>query len=152
MDEPRPVSGPLRLVLLALGWVLVGLAALGIFVPVLPTTPLLILAAACFVRSSPRLYRWILDSRLFGPLIRHWRATRTIPVKAKATAITLIVIVGGISVVFSLTNPWTRVLLGITLLTLIVWILRLPTVVPSVPVGSEDAATPSSADGEAPRP
>jgi uncharacterized membrane protein YbaN (DUF454 family) len=127
MDGPITTSGLLRVVLLVLGWLFVGLAALGVLLPVLPTTPFLIVAAACFVRSSPRFYRWVVRSRLFGPLIQNWRATRTIPGRAKAIAIAFIVIVGGSSVVFFLTNPWVRLLLAATLLTLILWLLRVPT-------------------------
>jgi hypothetical protein len=127
MDEPTPATGPLRLVFLGLGWLFVGLGALGIPLPVLPTTPFLLLAAACFARSSTRLHRWLLASPLFGPIIRHWHATRTIPARAKVSAVALIVIVGGSSVAFSLTSPWARVLVGATLLSSILWILRIPT-------------------------
>ena len=69
-------------------WLLAGACSLltgfvGIFLPVLPTVPFLILAAACFTRSSARLERWLLDHPQFGPLLRDWRERGAIPVRAK---------------------------------------------------------------------
>lgn len=115
----------MRAVLLTLGWLFVGLAGLGIVLPVLPTTPLLLLAAACFARSSPRLYRKLLDSRTFGPMIRNWRETRSISRRAKFNAITLLLIVGGGSAFFCLDSLWARGLLLAVLVGVAVWIARI---------------------------
>jgi uncharacterized membrane protein YbaN (DUF454 family) len=99
--EPDPVSsGPLRWLLLTMGFVFVGLAGLGVVLPVLPTAPFLLIAAACFARSSARFYHWLLANRLFGPMIRDWRETRSIPLRAKVSAIAMVVLVGGSSVLF----------------------------------------------------
>ncbi|MGP2493318.1 MULTISPECIES: DUF454 family protein [Phyllobacteriaceae] len=68
---------------LVLGLLLVALGFVGAFLPVLPTTPFLILAAACFARSSRRLETWLLDHRRFGPILRDWRRRGAIPRKAK---------------------------------------------------------------------
>ncbi|MER2510687.1 MAG: YbaN family protein [Amaricoccus sp.] len=73
--------------MLALGGFFVAVGAVGVVLPVLPTTPFLILAAACFARSSPRFERWLLDHRIFGPLLRDWRARGAIPVRAKVAAV-----------------------------------------------------------------
>jgi uncharacterized membrane protein YbaN (DUF454 family) len=89
-----------RPLLIAFGLLFVGLAVLGMFLPVLPTTPLLLLALACFARSSERLHGWLLSHRAFGPLLKHWHETRSMPRRAKIGAIASIVIVGGISVLF----------------------------------------------------
>jgi uncharacterized membrane protein YbaN (DUF454 family) len=75
-----------RTAFLALGYLMVVLGFLGIFLPVLPTTPFLILAAGCFARSSPRLERWLLDHPRFGPLLRDWRERGAIPRRAKTLA------------------------------------------------------------------
>ncbi|WP_157019548.1 YbaN family protein [Mesorhizobium xinjiangense] len=77
----------MRAVFLALGLVFVGLGFVGAFLPVLPTTPFLILAAACFARSSQRLESWLLEHRRFGPVLREWRLRGAIPRKAKLMAL-----------------------------------------------------------------
>ncbi len=76
-------SPALRGIYLVLGLLLVALGFIGAFLPVLPTTPFLILAAACFTRSSRRLETWLLDHRRFGPILRDWRQRGAIPRKAK---------------------------------------------------------------------
>ena len=121
------LRGPLRTLLLASGFLFVGLAALGAVLPVLPTTPFLLVAAACFARSSPRFYGWLLANRLFGPLIREWRETRSMPLHAKVSAIGMIALVGGSSVVFFLANPWLQLGVGAVLAGLVGWLLRIPT-------------------------
>jgi len=126
--EPNPVSsGPLRWLLLTMGFVFVGLAGLGAVLPVLPTAPFLMVAAACFARSSTRFYDWLLSNRLFGPMIRDWRETRSIPLRAKVSAITLVVLVGGSSVLFWVANPWVQLGVTVFLLGLIVFLLSIPT-------------------------
>ncbi len=94
------MSGFHKPILIACGLLLVGLAVLGMFLPVLPTTPLLLLALACFARSSERLHGWLLSHRAFGPILKHWHETRSMPRSAKIGAVASIVIVGGISVLF----------------------------------------------------
>lgn len=69
------------------GWFCTGLGVAGIFIPLLPTVPLLLLAAACFARSSPRYYAWLLDHPRLGPLIVAYRAGDGIPLRAKVLAI-----------------------------------------------------------------
>jgi uncharacterized protein len=71
---------------LALGSLLVVIGFIGVFLPVLPTTPFLILAAGCFARSSPRLENWLLTHPRFGPVLQSWREHGAIPRKAKLLA------------------------------------------------------------------
>lgn len=77
----------MRRVYLALGLAFVAIGFVGAFLPVLPTTPFLILAAACFARSSPRLEGWLLAHPRFGPLLRAWREHGAIPSRAKLMAL-----------------------------------------------------------------
>jgi uncharacterized protein len=77
----------MRLVYFLLGLACIALGFVGAFLPVLPTTPFLILAAACFTRSSPRLEAWLLDHPRFGPALRAWRERGAISPKAKLMAL-----------------------------------------------------------------
>lgn len=72
---------------LVAGLTFVALGVIGAFLPVLPTTPFMILAAACFARSSTRLENWLLDHERFGPLLRDWRTRGAIPKRAKRAAL-----------------------------------------------------------------
>lgn len=73
----------MRVVWATCGLLCVGLGILGVFLPLLPTTPFMLLAAWCFARSSERLHRWLLTHRTFGPIIENWNQHRAIPRKAK---------------------------------------------------------------------
>ena len=77
----------MRLLYLVLGFAFVALGIVGAFLPVLPTTPFLIVAAGCFARSSPRLERRLLEHPRFGPLLKEWRARGAIPLRAKWMAL-----------------------------------------------------------------
>jgi uncharacterized membrane protein YbaN (DUF454 family) len=68
----------------------VGLAVLGIFLPLLPTTPFLLLASACYVRGSDRLHRWLMNNRVLGKYIRNIQQRRGIPLRAKIVTIALL--------------------------------------------------------------
>jgi uncharacterized membrane protein YbaN (DUF454 family) len=77
----------MRSVYLVLGFIFIALGFVGAFLPVLPTTPFLILATACFARSSPRLESWLLFHPRFGPSLRAWRERGAIPLRAKLLAL-----------------------------------------------------------------
>jgi hypothetical protein len=86
-DPTRKGSAMLRPLYVAAGVVLVGLGIIGAFVPVMPTTIFLILAAACFARSSPRLESWVVNHPRFGPSVVAWREHGAIPRRIKVIAI-----------------------------------------------------------------
>jgi len=95
-DNDSRSSRLLRILFLALGFVFVALGFVGAFLPVLPTTPFLILAATCFARSSPRFEAWLLEHERFGPTLRAWRSRGAIPRNAKLAAL------GGMIIGFTL--------------------------------------------------
>lgn len=72
------------------GSIAVALAILGIFLPLLPTTPFLLLASACFARGSTRMHGWLLNNKVFGTYIRDYEQGKGIPAKAKVSALTLL--------------------------------------------------------------
>mgnify|MGYP002622387838 FL=1 len=80
-------ANPMRGFYLVLGLAFTGLGLAGAVLPVLPTAPFLILAAACFTRSSERLERWLLEHPSFGPTLTEWRERGAIPMKAKLLAL-----------------------------------------------------------------
>ena len=80
----------LRGTLVVLGTCFVGLGILGIFLPLLPTTPFFLLAVACYARSSRRFYDWMLNNRVFGSYIRNYREGRGIPLKVKVVTIAVL--------------------------------------------------------------
>lgn len=80
----------MRIFLIIVGSVSLVLGLLGVFLPVLPTTPFLLLSAALWVKSSPRLYEWLLNHRIFGDYIRNFREYRAIPLRAKIVSVTLL--------------------------------------------------------------
>ena len=85
VELPRPV----RVAWLAAGWLLFGVGVLGVVVPGLPTTGPMLLALACFNRGSTRLRDWLLAHPRFGPPLQRWNAERTIPRRAKLTALAM---------------------------------------------------------------
>lgn len=89
-NRPPAASPLLRALLLGIGVLATALGVLGIFLPLLPTVPLLLLAAACFARSSPRWYAWLLDHPRLGPLVSGYLDGDGMPLRAKIWAILLL--------------------------------------------------------------
>lgn len=87
---------------IVLGFLAMGLGVLGLALPLLPTTPFMLLAAACFAKSSPRLHDWLVAHRVFGPAIRDWRDYRAISPRAKRMAITAMAAAFGLSLLLGL--------------------------------------------------
>jgi len=89
----------------------VALGVIGIFFPVLPTTPFLLLAAFCYARSSDPFYHWLLNNRWFGAYIRNYREGRGIPLTEKILAISSLWLTIGFSVLFVVQVMWVKLLL-----------------------------------------
>lgn len=80
----------MKIILAFLGSLSLVLGILGVFLPVLPTTPFLLLSAALYVRSSERLYNWLMQHRHLGPYIRNFRENRAIPLRVKIVSVSLV--------------------------------------------------------------
>ncbi|MBS3917966.1 MAG: YbaN family protein [Deltaproteobacteria bacterium] len=117
----------IRKVLIVAGTLFVGLGIVGIFLPILPTTPFLLLAAACYARSSERFYRWLLNHRWFGKYIRTYQEGKGIPVKAKALSISLIWLTIFSSVIFVVHPLIVRIILIVIAIGVTIYLLSLPT-------------------------
>jgi uncharacterized protein len=115
-----------RAFFLAAGTVALALGLIGIFLPLLPTTPFVLLAAACYARGSRRFYDWLLAQRTFGPIIHEWQHHRSIPYKTKITAIVLMSLTLGVSIVFFVQPLWLKGLLALMGVGLAVWMYRMP--------------------------
>ena len=113
--------------LMTIGVVAVGLGTAGIFLPLLPTTPFLLLAAACFIRSSDRLYQWLITNRWFGSFIRNYREHRTIPLRAKVIAVVLLWTTMIYSAFALIDHRALRVLLLLIAAVVTAYLLRLKT-------------------------
>lgn len=99
-----------KYLLIALGWVLVGLGVIGIFVPLMPTTIFFILAAACFAKSSDRFYNWLIYHPRFGKFIKDYREKRAMPLKSKIISVSMMIIVIVSSAIFFTKSIVVRIL------------------------------------------
>jgi uncharacterized protein len=122
----RPLPPLLRGLLIGAGVVSLVLGIIGVVLPVLPTTPFVLLAAACFARSSQRFHAMLLRNRLFGSLIREWEQHRSIPRRTKLWAIALMSLTLGSSIVFFVQAPALKLLLAATGVGVAVWLYRIP--------------------------
>ncbi len=113
--------------LILFGSICVGLGILGILLPVLPTTPFLLLAAICYSHSSERFYIWLLSNCFFGTYIRDWRENRGISMPVKLWVIFVLAVTMGISVVFFIPILAVKILCIISGIIISAYILSLPT-------------------------
>jgi uncharacterized membrane protein YbaN (DUF454 family) len=102
-----------RRLLITTGTICVVIGIIGIFVPILPTTPFLLLAAACYLRSSQRFHSWLMNNRLLGAYIRNYTEGRGIPIKVKLLTIALLWLTIGISIGVAAPNLIVKIILAI---------------------------------------
>lgn len=120
---------PTRWLWIAGGWAALALGIVGAFLPVIPTTPLVLVAAWCFSKGSKRLHQWLLEHRRFGPMIRDWEQHHVIRLRAKILATATIVPLVGYTILFSSAPGWAKVLTVV----LVVWGLGFIWTKPSEP-------------------
>lgn len=121
------VSRFLRFLLITIGLASTGLGIIGIFVPLLPTTPFLLLAAACFARSSERFHSWLVNHNRLGPMIRGYLDGSGIPLRAKRIAIALVWLTLPPSALLLVPPVWAKTLLVLLAISITWYLLRLPT-------------------------
>ena len=117
----------LRSFFLALGIFFLGLAFVGIVIPLIPTVGPVLLAAYFFSKSSERFDKWLVENRLFGGIVRDWRAGLGFTIRAKSIAIGAIIVTFSISIIFVIDQPIIRVALFTLAAALVVYIAQLPT-------------------------
>lgn len=116
-----------RVALVLAGWVALGLAVLGAILPGLPTTPFVLLAAACFAKGSPRWHAWLLSNRWLGPMVRDWETHHALPLKVKWLASVMMSAMVGLSAWRLAGRPALQgVILSLAVIGLIV-VWRIPT-------------------------
>jgi uncharacterized protein len=114
------------MVFLAAGFLALALGIAGIVLPVLPTTPFMLLAAACFARSSPRFHQWLLRHRTFGPIVSEWERHRAIPYRTKIWGIVLMSMTLAASITFFVRPVWLKAALAVFGVAMAVWLYRRP--------------------------
>ena len=118
-----------KIILITIGWLCVGLAFVGTFVPGIPTTIFLIVALWAFAKSSKKFHSWLLNHKRFGPILQNWESHKVVPRKAK-----ILMVIFQISAViifhYSLQNIYLTVLLIITLVFVARYVLSLPSELP----------------------
>lgn len=120
-----------------LGFLFMAVAGVGVVLPVLPTTPFLLLSVWFFARSSEKWHQWLLANKLFGPIITNWEANRCIARGTKAVAVATMGVVGGASVAFAMEETWMRIATLVLIATGLVVVLSIKTCEPAA--GSEPA-------------
>jgi len=127
-SDKRRITGNLsRGVLIIAGTFFVGLGILGIFLPLLPTTPFLLLAAACYARSSERFYNWLLNNRWFGNYIKNYLEGKGAPLRVKVLSISFLWIAIGYSVALVVDIFLVRILLILIAIGVTIHILSIRT-------------------------
>lgn len=114
-----------RILYLMLGWFSLITGIIGIFLPLLPTTPLVLLAAWCFSKSSERFHTWLIEHKIFGPIINDWQSSDGIPKKARNRAIVFMWAGMAISI-FIVSRIWATIGLVFVGLCVTTYLLRLP--------------------------
>ena len=115
-----------RIAFAALGTLFLLLGIIGAFLPIMPTTPFLLLATACYAKSSRRFYNWLMNQPAFGPLIVEWRTYRSIPWRIKLVAIATIILTFGSSILFFVKDGRLQLALTAFGLAMAIWLYRIP--------------------------
>jgi len=110
------MSRPLKAMYCSIGWFFVGLGLVGVILPVLPTTPFMLLALWMFSKGSRRFHDWLFNHRLFGGPLQKWQAHRVIPLPAKLCSTSMMLLSFIMMVIYSPMGWWLHALVGFLML------------------------------------
>jgi len=127
ITDSKPRSRLAKALYGLVGGVALALGIIGIFLPGLPTTPFVLLAAACFAKASPRVHQWMLQHQLIGPMLRNWEEHRSLTVRTKCVAIGSMLLMIAISIWSFSGRPWIQVSLLVLAAIGAATVLRIPT-------------------------
>lgn len=127
MTSKPSSSRTVRWLLWLAGTVSLALGLIGVVLPGLPTTPFVLLAAACYAKASPRLHAWLLNHRFLGPMVRDWEQHRSLTRRTKTVAIGSMVVMVSLSAWGFRHQPWVLVALLAAAAVGLVVVARIPT-------------------------
>ncbi len=116
-----------KIVLIVIGHISLALGIAGIFLPLLPTTPFLLLTSICFYHGSPTLYNWIMNHKIFGTYIRYFKEDKAIPLRAKVLAILLMWTPMSYYIFFTKMKIVVKCFLSLIALSVSIYLLRIRT-------------------------
>ncbi|VAW61515.1 hypothetical protein MNBD_GAMMA11-2544 [hydrothermal vent metagenome] len=127
----------MRVMYFSLAWVFFALGAIGVLLPVLPTTPFMLLALWAFSRSSERFHQWLYHHRFFGPPLQKWQKYGVIPLPAKIMSVSFMSVSFSYMLMFSPVAIWLKLLVGAVMLYGAWFVLSRPSLPPKQQVASE---------------
>ncbi len=116
----------MKYLLILLGFLFLGTGVVGIFVPLLPTTPFILLSAGCFIRSSGTLYNWLIGSRFFGKYIENYLRYKSITIRSKIVSIIILWLVLSASII-TMNILWVRIMLVVIGICVTIHIIMIKT-------------------------
>lgn len=140
MFKIQPMNSVVKVLFIVGGTLSVALGMLGIILPVLPTTPFLLLAAFCYARSSARLHEWLLTNRWFGEYLKNYYKGRGMRFRDKVLALVLMWTSVGWTVLYAISFWWGKLLLLVVALSITVHLLRLKTYRPGLQAQKAEGA------------
>ena len=119
-----------RIILIISGSISLGLGVIGIIIPILPTTPFLLIAAACYARGSDRFYYWLLNNRCFGGYIQNYREGRGMRLWHKLAVLSLLWVLIGYAALFAVQHVWGKIILFCIAIGVTIHLLKIRTYKP----------------------
>jgi uncharacterized membrane protein YbaN (DUF454 family) len=123
----RKLSSLKKVIPIVAGTISLGLGAVGVFLPILPTTPFLLLSAACYYKGSERMHRWLLNNKLFGSYVRNYKEGKGISRTAKILTLLMLWVTICFSAVYMVRNLPIQLVLFVIAIAVTIHVITLPT-------------------------